>query len=229
VPVVEHEARLLPGAARNAGLAATVAPFVAFLAADCRAEPGWVAARIAAHQAGAAAVASSVTNPCRKNLPAWTSYVALFNRRMPGTLATEALLYGASYRRDVMARCGGFREDLRTGEDTELHARLGAPIAWVPAVRTAHQHPLTCTALTADQFRRGRRSVAAWQNLRGPRRLTVAANALLRAPGGLLRAWRAAEPGDRRWVAATSLFLPLAALAYAAGALRGVQAPEAER
>src|SRR5688572_15177048 len=34
VPVVERPERLLPGAARNLGIAATRAPFVAFLAAD---------------------------------------------------------------------------------------------------------------------------------------------------------------------------------------------------
>ena len=38
--------------ARNAGVVATSAPFVAFLAADCVAQPGWAAARLA-HRFGA--------------------------------------------------------------------------------------------------------------------------------------------------------------------------------
>lgn len=62
VPVVERPERLMPGAVRNLGVAATRAPYVAFLAADCLAEPGWVANRVAAHAGGARAVASLLTN-----------------------------------------------------------------------------------------------------------------------------------------------------------------------
>lgn len=227
---IEHSAnRLLPGAARNAGVAVTGAPYVAFLAADCIAEPGWVAARLAAHRAGADAVASAVTNASPSSLAAWASYVALFNRRMPGTPAAVALRYGVSYRRALLASHGGFREDLRTGEDTELHARLvrSGEIVWAPTVRTAHRHPETLKALFADQFHRGRRSASAWRNLDGPPPRTIAANAMTRLPGGALRALRAAQPGERRWVAAACLILPAAALAYAYGAWRARPALEA--
>ena len=54
------EERRLPGAARNAGVAATSAPVVSFLAADCLATPGWAAQRLWRHDAGALAVASSL-------------------------------------------------------------------------------------------------------------------------------------------------------------------------
>ena len=60
--VVESPARLLPGGARNVGVANTRGPIVAFLAADCIAEPGWIAARLAAHRAGHALVASAMTH-----------------------------------------------------------------------------------------------------------------------------------------------------------------------
>lgn len=226
VTVVEREERLLPGAARNLGIAATRAPWVAFLAADCRAEPGWAAARLRAHRAGAAAVASAVTNPDRGNLAAWASYVALFARRMPGTPPGEALRYGVSYARELLARLGPFREDLRGGEDTEFHQRFESrvPIAWEPAVRTAHRHPRSLSALFSDQYRRGARSARSWDRLQGPRPREVAANALSRLPGSWKLAWRSAEPGDRPWIAAAGLLLPAAALAYALGALRGTAA-----
>jgi glycosyltransferase involved in cell wall biosynthesis len=220
VPLVERAERLFAGAARNLGIAATRAPFVSFLAADCLAEPGWAAARLAAHRGGDQAVASAVTNPYGSNLAAWASYVALFAHRMPGTDERLALRYGASYARSLFERFGWFREDLRSGEDTEFHRRLeGVEVAWHPGVRTAHRHPQRVAALFADQFRRGARSVAAWERLAGPSRTTVAATALRRLPRSLATAWHGALPSERRWIAAASLLLPAAALAYAAGAL----------
>lgn len=230
VPVIERTERLFPGAVRNLGIAATRAPFLAFLAADCWAEPGWAAARLRLHRAGAAAVASAVTNPYRRNLAAWASYVALFSRRMPGAPPAEALLYGASYDRGLFDRFGLFREDLRGAEDTDFHQRLtagGVPIAWEPAVRTAHRHPRRLGSLLADQYRRGARSATAWSRLQAYRPREVAANALRRVPDGVGRAWRSAEPGERPWIAAASLLLPAAALAYAAGALHAARAPQA--
>ncbi len=166
-PVHEIAAAVYPGAARNAGIAATRAPFVAFLAADCRALPGWVAARVAAHADGAAVVASAVVNPYRRNACSWATQALLFSRRMPGVPAPQALLYGCSYDRAVLERYGPFRTDLRAGEDTELHRRLpgGVAVRWCPEVRTAHGHPRTLPALLADQFGRGRRAARAWAEL----------------------------------------------------------------
>ncbi len=220
--VVESAPRLLPGAARNVGVARTTAPWIAFLAADCRAEPAWAVERLRAHAAGEVAVASAVTNLHRRNLAAWASYMALFVRRMPGAAPEHALRYGASYSRALLAACGGFREDLRTGEDTELHQRLpaGTTIAWRPAVRTAHAHPRSLGALLRDQYRRGGRSAATWRTLGGPSARTVALAALRRLPSTVAAAWRAAAPHERRWIASATPLLPLAACAYALGALR---------
>ena len=217
----EFGERLLPGAARNAGIDATTAPFVAFLAADCIAEPGWAAARLAAHRAGAAAVASAVTNAFPRNLAAWTSYVSLFPRRMPRVPEGRALRYGASYARALFDRFGRFREDLRAGEDTDFHDRLAGEveIVWEPRVRTAHRHPTSFARLVSDQFQRGARMASAWRAIGGAPPLTVAFDSIRRAPLGAALAWRAAEPGQRRWIAAAAALLPVPTLAYAAGAL----------
>ena len=222
VPVIECEERLLPGAARNIGIRATRAPYIAFLAADCIAEDGWVGARLRAHHAGAAAVASAVTNPFRRNLAAWTSYISLFHRRMPGVPSEVALLYGASYERALFDRHGLFREDMRGGEDTEFHQRLAdarIPIAWEPGVRTAHRHSTTFAGLVSDHFRRGARSAASWEQLHGYDAMAVARDALRRAPGGARIAWRAAPRGERFWIAAAAVLLAVPTLAYAAGSL----------
>ena len=222
VAVIELAERILPGAARNRGIAATTAPYISFLAADCVAEPGWAAARLRAHRAGAAAVASAVTNPFPTSLPAWTSYIALFPRRMPGVPSPDALLYGVSYKRHLFDACGLFREEIRGGEDTEFHQRLsaaGVAIVWAPEVRTAHHHPTGLFELLRDQFRRGARSALAWKRLQGPRPIQVAVNAFQRLPAGARLAWRAAMRGERKWVTAAVVLLPIAATAYAAGCI----------
>lgn len=221
VPVVARAEALLPGAVRNLGIAVTTAPWVAFLAADCRAEPGWTAARLAAHQAGHAAVASAVVNPYRRNLVAWATQASLFAARMPGTPAAARLLYGASYRRDLFDRFGPFREDLAGGEDSDFNDRLrggGVALHWEPRVRTAHDHPRRLRALLADHHRRGRRTAASLERLSGARAGWVARRVLARVGHTLPLAWRSAAPGERPWVAAAAPLVALAAIAYALGA-----------
>jgi glycosyltransferase involved in cell wall biosynthesis len=227
VRVIDRPDLLLPGAARNLGLAATSAPYIAFLAADCIAEAGWVRARLTAHELGAPAVASAVTNPYRRNLIAWTMYVSLFSTRMPGTPSDQALLYGASYERGLFERFGLFREDMRGGEDTEFHQRLAPEITlrWAPEVRTAHRHPRTPWALLSDHFRRGRRTAAAWDQLDTYGELTVAKNVVRRAPTSARTAWRAAAAGERRWVVGAAALLVWPTAAYALGALSHAVAP----
>ncbi len=222
VKVIEIPERVLPGAARNRGIAATNAPYVSFLAADCVAEPEWASARLRAHRAGAVGVASAVTNPFTTNVSAWTSYIALFNRRMPGIPPPHALLYGVSYARRLFDDYGFFREDMRGGEDTDFHQRLsagGVVIVWEPGVRTAHRHPTRLVDLLRDQFRRGARTALAWERLRGPAPMRVATNAFQRLPSTARLAWRAVTRAERKWVAAAAVLLPLAAMAYAAGSI----------
>lgn len=140
VSLIESSRRLLPGAARNVGIAACHGTVVAFLAADCIALTGWVAHRLAAHRAGADVVATPVVNPQPWNPFAAAAHVLLFSTRLPGTAQGQRLHYGASYSRALFSRHGLFRCDLRTGEDTDFHARLGQAVRWTfePAARTAH-------------------------------------------------------------------------------------------
>ena len=222
VPVIDRVERLNPGAVRNLGIAATRAPYVSFLAADCLAEPGWVAGRVREHRAGALAVASAVTNAYPHNCSAWASYMLLFPRRAPGlgVPMRARLFYGLSYARDLFARFGRFREDLRTGEDTEFNRRFNAvvPVAWAPDVRTAHRHPTGFAALIRDQFVRGQRGVEALDQL-GPRpsRREIARRILGDLPRHVLYTWRGAARGHRCQVVGACMFVAPAALATVAG------------
>ena len=142
VPVRETAERLYVGAARNLGIAMTAAPFVAFLASDCLAAPGWVAERVRLHKTGMRSVASAVLPAAPENRISWAHHLLLFPRRLPGLKASDALRYGASYDRRLFDEIGLFDGSLRTGEDTEFAARLSEPPAWEPRVVTLHRNAL---------------------------------------------------------------------------------------
>lgn len=222
VEVVNRVQRLLPGAARNLGIEATRAPYVSFLAADCIAEPGWVRERLKWHLAGSQAVSSAVTNQHPRNVWAWISHIFLFSRRMPDIPPGQALHYGVSYARGLFDRFGLFREDLRTGEDTEFNGRLAGKvtITWAPEVRSTHSHPTSLSGLLGDQFARGRRMARTRAQLAGrSSRGEVAFKAVTRTPAMIRLAWQATQSGQRPYVLAAALPMPLAVGAYALGAL----------
>lgn len=221
VPVIESVALLTPGAARNHGIAATTAPVVAFLAQDCLATPGWVAARLAAHRAGRSAVASALLHDRPGNPVACAAHLFLYFRRLPGTPAGEALAYGASYDRALFDRHGLFREDLRTGEDTEFHSRLppAEQPAWDPSVRTIHRTPGRVRDLLRDHRDRGRRMVRARRALGGVKPARVAIGTLKGLVPRMRRSLRWSERGERATVLLSFPFMMLGAAAYVFGAL----------
>ncbi len=231
VKVINREARLFPGAVRNIGIEATGAPFVAFLAADCVAEPGWVEGRVKRHCAGSLAVSSAVTNCRPRNLWSWVSRIFLHARRMPGTPESKVIHYGVSYARTLFDRFGLFREDLRAGEDSEFNDRVREriPIAWAPEVRSAHLYPTTFLALLRDQYARGARMRRERKQLAGrDEEWLIARNALKRVSRRLRLAWNATGAGERAYVMASALPLVPAAAAYALGALSpAARRPEA--
>jgi glycosyltransferase involved in cell wall biosynthesis len=221
VPVIESVPLLNPGAARNLGIAATTAPVVAFLAQDCLAAPGWTAARLAAHRAGRSAVGSALVHDRPGNPVACAAHLFLYFRRLPGTPAGEALAYGASYDRSLFDRYGRFREDLRTGEDTEFHTRLpiGLRPAWEPSIRTIHRTPGRLRDLLRDHRDRGRRMVRARRALGGVRPARVAMGTLKGLVPRMIKSLRWTEPGERATVILSFPFMALGAAAYIFGAL----------
>jgi glycosyltransferase involved in cell wall biosynthesis len=216
VPVVSRQERLLPGGARNLGIEATTAPYVAFLAADCRAEPGWVSGRLNRHRDGAAAVGSLITNPDPASPAARASHLLLHPRRLAHTAPAQRLLYGLSYDRALFERHGRFREDLRDGEDSDFNARLGeeARIVWAEEVRTSHRNPLRARDLVVDQYRRSRRS-AARDGL--PVRVVLPAVLLRRPLFALRQGLRTPDKAEWRGVVSASPLVFAGALGHTCG------------
>lgn len=221
VRVVSAPGRLLPGGARNRGIAETTSPIVAFLADDCRATPGWIAERLKAHAAGAPAVASALLSHRPHRPVALAAHLSLFIRRMPLTPANEALCYGASYARDLFTRYGLFRDDMEGGEDTEFHQRLtpeDAPV-WCPQVQTIHHGVEHLGAYLRDQSRRGRRMAEAWRAIGTRTARDVARNALRRTTFIISQSRTVAR--DHRLTRLMALPLIVAGnVCYAWGALR---------
>jgi hypothetical protein len=223
VKLLAFDEILWPGGARNRGIEATDAPFIAFLAADCLAESGWVEARLARHRAGAVAVASSVVNSAPGSIVAWAAHIALFGRRLPATPEDTALKYGASYARSLLFEHGLFREDLRIGEDTDLHRRIGLDrLVWAPEVRTVHRNPTSLPAALRDRYVRGRRSGRYWPQMYAG----SAVERYRRFLGYCMAAARTGVTGRERLRTFASLpLIALFGLVFEFGAARGARRP----
>jgi glycosyltransferase involved in cell wall biosynthesis len=227
VRVIATEQRRSCSEARNAGIGAVSAPWIAFLEADCLAEAGWVAGRLAAHRAGARVVASAITNASPESRSAWASHLLRYQRRFPEAKPSERLMLGLSCHRSIFERFGTFRPDLPGGEDSEFTARLLAEveIAWCGGVRSAHRNATSPSALMRDHFRRGVRNARTQKRLTGDAGTArAAAEALANMPRALAwgRRLAAAEPGPsplRAWP-----MIPPATGAYLAGLVSGRRA-----
>lgn len=142
------------GALRNLGAAQGSGPYLSFIDADCEISDGYFAAALAdLRESGASATGYPYALP---DEPGWIESVwhDLHHR----DIAREVTYLNAGnffVRRSAFERVGGFRVDIRTGEDAELGQRLtdaGERIHANPAVRAVHLgNPKTIR----DFYRRG--------------------------------------------------------------------------
>lgn len=223
VRVLASEARRRPGAARNAGVEATSAPFVSFHAADSVALPGWAAGRLRRHRRGAQAVGSAIAPPRRP--VSLAAHLLMHSTRMPHVVPGQHLRFGVSYSREVLLEHGPFPEDGDGEEDVEFNARLiraGVPLEWAPDVMTATEYAGTPRELLSDLYRRGDLRYRS----RGHRRARglLAGRALLDAPAGLWRAARPGSPVPRSDLARSAPLVLAGSMASAGGILRARRA-----
>lgn len=221
--VVRSAEPLRPGGTRNLGIASTTASHIAFLADDCLAMPGWIRHRLAAHAAGAPAVASALDCHAPANPVALAAHLGLYIRRMPRTPPETALTYGASYARQLFDRYGLFRDDLDSGEDTEFHQRLEEADRprWCPEIITIHHGPEKLQPFLAAQYRRGRRMADVRNKLVRMKASSVAGDAVTRTFRTIGASFRVVDGRHRLSLLAATPLIVVGNAAYAAGALSG--------
>jgi hypothetical protein len=226
VPVITRHDRLLPGGARNLGIEATSAPFVAFLASDCMALPGWVDARLSLHRAGAPVVGHVLRNAFPASRSACAQHLLLHHRLLADTEDGERLFFGLSYARPLFERFGVFRTDLHPGEDTEFNQRLsdaGVPMTFSPEVRTIHRYATAPLELVRDQFSRGAQTAIALRDLGAETSgWGLAAGPMQNVLPAYRQARRATDAADRRCLLRAVPLLPPAALATSLGNVTGL-------
>jgi mycofactocin glycosyltransferase len=140
-----------PAAARNAGIAATTAPLVAFVDSDVRPDDGWLEPLLGHFEhARTGAVAPRVAVPAGRG--ALAAYEAV---RSPLDLGSAPGLVGSEHRigfvpaaallarRAALIEVGGFDTAMRVGEDVDLVWRLAAAgwaVRYEPTARVEHPY-----------------------------------------------------------------------------------------
>jgi glycosyltransferase involved in cell wall biosynthesis len=222
VRVISSSVRLLPGGARNAGVAEARGEFIGFLAAHAKAHPNWVAHRLQLHRDGHDAVAGSVADGGGNSIGLASLYIVYSDRlksRPAGLVSPpDPAAHSISMRKSLLEEVGLFDESVRVGEDTVLAMRLaerGVKIWFEPSVTISVSWPTTLPGLVRDQFLRGRRASRLAGILRPDSSwLEVAARILLAGYFRLkktVRTVRANEPSRRFPAIALLVFLGLAA------------------
>lgn len=141
-----HEPTPGPGPARNTGAAAATGAILAFIDADCRADPGWVAALAARFERDpkvrilAGAVHVGFADPARPT--ATEAYERVYAYRMDRYLARAgfAATCNLAMRAEVLAAVGPFG-GLAVAEDRDWGRRAtaaGFDIAYLPEMRVEH-------------------------------------------------------------------------------------------
>jgi glycosyltransferase involved in cell wall biosynthesis len=140
-----------PAAARNAGIKTAKGHIVLFTDADCEPSPEWVEQMTAPFADDRVMGAKGAYWTRQKEIVARLTQLEFEIRyeRMARLTHTDFVDgYAAAYRRDLLARAGGFDPTypIPSAEDVDLSFRLarqGHRLVFVPQARVWHRHPVS--------------------------------------------------------------------------------------
>jgi len=191
--------RIFPGPARNRGAKLAGGSVLAFIDADCVAEPDWTRRIAGRHDEGACVVGGAVEVGNPANLIAWAGHLGEFREFLPLgklRLVKHIPTCNISYRKGLFESMGGFPDAYYPQEDllfNHLLSRRGVEILFDPDIRVRHFCREDLRGYLSHQHRIGRvtRSTLKRIHLEGS---SIARNRFLAwalSPAlGLLKLWR---------------------------------------
>jgi glycosyltransferase involved in cell wall biosynthesis len=183
VRLIHIESRTFAGAARNAGVRATGAPFCLMIDSDCIARPDLVDRMVARHrEATYAAVGGSLANGTPRSPSGWTGYLLEFKEFIPSApmrVVNTVPTANVTYRRDALERYGYFDDDMWLSEDILFNWKMhkaGEHILFDPHIEATHLNRTGWKQVLSYQVSLG------WCSAEARRRGGLPGDVLLRHP-----------------------------------------------